>query len=268
MWGGGRLFTNASFPAALDAIYNFATKGSIQDPNAAQIISFGYEASFGPLASASLEYAKPVANASVFNDFNAITPVSSTTDFHTLSELTAILGDGAPERVYSTYWDVTFKVDRNLFTFLVDTFYRLLPDIVDAEGLLPTISIQAITIPQLTQMQKNGGNALGLDPSGGPYFIMNMGSSWDKAADSERVIKFHAEIIDAVKAEAKRTGVDNDFIYMNYASQFQDVVASYGSANQERLKAVSKKYDPRQVFETLQPGYFKLQGVPNPTWPA
>jgi FAD/FMN-containing dehydrogenase len=46
---------------------------------------------------------------------------------------------------------------------------------------------------------------------------------------------------------------------MNYASQFQDVVASYGKENQERLKRVARKYDPTGVFQRLVPGYFKLE---------
>ncbi|KAF1954780.1 FAD-binding domain-containing protein [Byssothecium circinans] len=268
MWGGARLLSNDSFPAALDAYYNFATKGSIQDPDAAQIISFGYAEGFGPLASVQLDYAKPIANASVFNDFNAIPAVQSTTDIHTHAELTIMLNEGIAYGVRDTYWDVSFKVDRSLFTFLVDTFYRLLPNIVEAAGLLPVISLQAITIPQLQQMQKNGGNALGLDPSGGPYFIMNMGANWDNPADDARILKFHADVIDAVKAEARKRGLDNDFVYMNYASQFEDPIASYGRENKKRLKGVAKKYDPQQVFQKLHPGYFKLEGPPNSTWPA
>lgn len=45
---------------------------------------------------------------------------------------------------------------------------------------------------------------------------------------------------------------------MNYAGQDQDVFAGYGEVNEERLKAVQRKYDPDGVFKTLQPGYFKL----------
>ncbi|PVH99651.1 FAD-binding domain-containing protein [Periconia macrospinosa] len=269
MWGGARLFSNESFPAALDAIYNFATKGSPADPDAAAIISFGYAAGFGPLASVQLEYAQPIADAKVHEEFNAMTAVQSTTDIHTHAELALMLNEGIAYGVRNSYWDVSFKVDRSLFTFLSDTFYHLLPSIVDAAGLLPTISIQAITEGQLKGFQKNGGNSLGLDPARGPYFIMNMGANWDDAADDARILKFYADIIDAVKAEAKRKGLDNSFIYMNYASQFQDPIGSYGVANQNKLKAVSKKYDPQQVFQNLQPGYFKLdKGAPNPQWPS
>lgn len=269
MWGGARLYSNDSFPAALQAIYNFATKGSPADHDGAQIISFGYAEGFGPLASVQLEYAQPIANASIHAEFNALPAVQSTTDIHTHAELALMLNEGIAYGVRNTYWDVSFKVDLSLFTFLADTFYQLLPSIVDAAGLLPTISIQVITEGQLKGFQKNGGNALGLDPAGGPYFIMNMGANWDNAADDARILKFYADVIDAVKAEAKSKDLDNDFIYMNYGSQFQDPIASYGAANKDKLKAISRKFDPQQVFQKLQPGYFKLDnGPPNSQWPS
>lgn len=53
----------------------------------------------------------------------------------------------------------------------------------------------------------------------------------------------------------------NDYLYMNYASQYQDVIGSYG-ASAEKLKSVAKKYDPKEGFQKLQPGYFKLDGPP------
>ena len=268
MWGGGRVYQNTSFPAALDAIYKFATTGSATDTDAAQIISFGYSAGIGQLAAAQLDYGKPIEDAPVFADFNAIPYVQSTTAIQFQSNITITMNGDLPDGARETYWDVSFKLDRGLFTYLVNTFYELLPAIVDAAGLLPTISIQAITEGQLTGMQKKGGNALGLDPAGGPYFIMNMGTMWNDPADDDRILKFHSDVIKRVKAEAKSKGLDNDFIYQNYASQFQDVFSSYGKKNQEKLAAISKKYDPTQVFQKLQPGYFKLKGgAPNKSEP-
>jgi hypothetical protein len=268
MWGGGRVYQNTSFAAVLDAIYKFATVGSSTDLEAAQIVSFGYAPGFGQLAAAQLEYGKPIENASIFDDFNTIPYVQSTTGIQLQSNITITLNGDVPDGARETYWDVSFKVDRGLFTYLVNTFYELLPDIVDAEGIMPTISIQAITEGQLTGMQKKGGNTLGLDPAGGPYFIMNMGSMWTNSADDKRVLKFHSEVNKRVKAEAKKRGLDNDFIYQNYASQFEDVFSSYGKSNQKKLVSISNKYDPAQVFQKLQPGYFKLKGgAPNPNMP-
>lgn len=53
-------------------------------------------------------------------------------------------------------------------------------------------------------------------------------------------------------------GLDHPYLYQNYAAQQQNVLASYGATNLAKLKAASQKYDPQQVFQRLQPGYFKL----------
>ena len=53
-------------------------------------------------------------------------------------------------------------------------------------------------------------------------------------------------------------GIYNEYIYMNYASMFQDPIAGYGEANKARLRKIANVYDPTGVYQTLQPGYFKL----------
>lgn len=179
-----------------------------------------------------------------------------------------MMNQGLTDGLRQTQWDVTFKVDRKLFSFLVNTFYTELPAVQDATGFFPSISIQAITAGQLKGMQKNGGNALGLKPSHGPYFIMNMSSRWANVSDDARILAFFSTTIKKVKAEAKSRGVDNDYIYMNYASQFEDPINSYGASNVQKLKVVSAKYDPASVFINLMPGHFKLgKGAPNPSMP-
>jgi hypothetical protein len=175
------------------------------------------------------------------------------------------MNEGSSDGLRQTQWDVTFKINRDLYTFLIKAFFDLLPNIADASGAFPTISIQSITAGQLKGMQKNGGNALGLNPNKGPYFVMNMSSRWNNAADDTRILKFFSDVIKRVKAEAKAKGVDNEYIYMNYASQYEDPIGSYGATNVNRLKSISKKYDPQQVFQELQPGHFKLgKGAPVP----
>lgn len=271
MWGGQRIFTENNFKAVLDAVFDFATVGSSKDTDAAEIVSFGNLPGVGKIAIVQTHYAQPVANASVFADFSALTPIMDNTDIGYHSDLTIKLNGGSPNDTLGslqTQWDATFKVDRGLFTFLVDTFYSLIPEVQNVKGAFPTISIQPITEGQLKGMQKNGGNALGLSPSKGPIFIMNMSSSFANADGEATIFKFFSTIIKKVKAEAKSRGVDNDYIYMNYASQFMDPIATYGADNVARLVAVSKKYDPTQVFQNLHPGHFKLaKGPPNPNMP-
>lgn len=73
-----------------------------------------------------------------------------------------------------------------------------------------------------------------------------------------------SKVLERIKAVAVSEGVQNDWVYMNYASQFQDVISSYGSGNKAALKRIAAKYDPTGVFQKLQPGYFKLDRAPVP----
>jgi len=130
------------------------------------------------------------------------------------------------------------------------------------------MAVQPITKGTLQAMEKNGGNALGLDPSNGPYFVLNFNAAWNSKEDEPKFHKLISKVIEVVRIEAKRRNLDNDFIYLNYASEYQDPIESYGAANKERLIKISKKYDPAQVFQYLQPGGFKLtRGAPNPNTP-
>ena len=63
---------------------------------------------------------------------------------------------------------------------------------------------------------------------------------------------------DRAVAAAKAKGLDHPFLYQNYAALQQKVFPSYGAANMAKLKSISNKYDPQQVWQKLTPGYFKL----------
>jgi hypothetical protein len=68
----------------------------------------------------------------------------------------------------------------------VDTFVELLSTIAGALRLLPILLFQVITIPATEEMQQNKGNALGLDASEGPIYIVNFALEWGDPADDER----------------------------------------------------------------------------------
>lgn len=51
------------------------------------------------------------------------------------------------------------------------------------------------------------------------------------------------------------------WLYLNYADQSQEVLASYGDENVRRMKDVAARYDPLQVFQKLCPGGFKICNI-------
>lgn len=70
--------------------------------------------------------------------------------------------------------------------------------------------------------------------------------------------------VEALKAFATTVDPDHgnlEWVYMNYADKSQRVLESYGQENLEWMRAVAARYDPRQVFQTLCPGGFKLVHV-------
>ena len=53
-------------------------------------------------------------------------------------------------------------------------------------------------------------------------------------------------------------GLLHDFVYLNYANQAQNPIATYGRENVAGLKKAAERYDPRGVFQRQVPGGFKL----------
>ncbi|KAF2704599.1 FAD-binding domain-containing protein [Pleomassaria siparia CBS 279.74] len=203
------------------------------------------------------------------NQFANITSIQDTTGLRNMSEMANLLNEGAPAPgAYQTWWGISLKMDRQFLQFILDTFYAQEATVADVEKILLIMAIQPITEGVLKAMQKNNGNALGLDPKNGPYFILNFNAAWNNKEDEPKFHHVIATTIDLVKAEAKRRSLDNTFVYLNYASEYQDTIGSYGAANKQRLITISNKYDPTQVFQYLQPGGFKLtKGAPNPNTP-
>ncbi|KAL8874785.1 MAG: hypothetical protein Q9198_006768, partial [Flavoplaca austrocitrina] len=78
------------------------------------------------------------------------------------------------------------------------------------------------------------------------------------AADDELVYSTTRTLFEQVENYTRSTGQHVPFIYMNYALPTQKVIESYGQENVNFLRAVSRKYDPKQVFQRLVPGGFKL----------
>lgn len=87
---------------------------------------------------------------------------------------------------------------------------------------------------------------------------MSLLFSWADEADDDLVYRTTKTTSERIVAAAKAKGRYNKYIYLNYGGQDQKVLQSYGDDNYARLKAISHKYDPQQVFQKLQPGGFKL----------
>ncbi|KAI4690216.1 uncharacterized protein J4E84_004400 [Alternaria hordeiaustralica] len=265
MWGGMRTHLPTNFTALTKAYYNLGMNAN-KDGKAHQILSFGWgRPNLGPVAQLELEYSDPIADAPILAEYNSIKgAIADGTGVKSLSTLTSILaGPATGNGLRQGFWTWTTTLDLEMANTARDIFFEELPSIMDAAAIIPALSLQVITEPIIEQSAKRGGNPLGLDPKEGPLMLALVSLKWSDPADDERLNTFARTVQDRSSAAAKAAGKMNDYLYMNYASPYQNVVAGYGAANQAKLKTISKKYDPTGVFETLQPGYFKLDGTPS-----
>ncbi|KAF5545716.1 FAD binding domain-containing protein [Fusarium mexicanum] len=263
MWGGSRVYTEDRFPDVTNALFN-VLKNSENDPKAGIYVPWIYYQG-NKLSMPTMYYAEPDAgNATIWKDFNKIEAVSDTTQNRVLAAWGKEIMNDSPPGLREVYYVITTKLDHGILEYTRDYFYKTVLTVANIPGIIPAFVVQGITTPQLKQMQKNGGNALGIDPEGGPLLILQLSVMWNNKSDDDAIYSWISDIFQVVTKEAKARGVNNDYVYMNYASQYQDVIASYGSGNKAKLKTIAKKYDPQQVFQQLQPGYFKLDRAPIP----
>ena len=86
-------------------------------------------------------------------------------------------------------------------------------------------------------------------------------TQWVDEKDDEKVLSAVYEFGDYLRETATRMGILLPFIFMNNATTTQDPITGYGTTHVERLKEVSRKYDPEQVFQVLQTDGFLLRKV-------
>lgn len=178
LWGGTKVFTEDQFPKVYKAFANLVAN-SPQDTNAGQWLAMVLQPGGLKIAAAELYYAKPVANAPIFNEYNAIPAVADSTAFRTLPEYAKANQDSNPNGLREIYYTITVKADAALVQEAANIFYNLAPSVADAAGILPTIVFQGITQSQLTNMARNGGNALGLNTNTGPLYIIHLAIMWN-----------------------------------------------------------------------------------------
>ncbi|KAF7900223.1 uncharacterized protein EAF01_007525 [Botrytis porri] len=256
LWGGSKYYSLASNASLFDVYSQFIIDAPTDD-NAHLYIGCGYVPSLGGFVTFSGPvYAKPVANATIFKALNDLVSLGGATGLASMEELSVSINQTAFLR--ETWKTVTFKNNATLFKKIHEIFVEEANGVVDVPGIMPFVAFQPLSLSIIGHMQKRGGNILGLETEGGPLSIMNLNWGWENEEDDEKVFTVLDRFVERAVDLAKEWGLDDRFIYMNYASKEQNVFGGYGEVNENKLRDVQRKYDPEGVFKRLQPGYFKL----------
>ncbi|KAI1373532.1 FAD-binding domain-containing protein [Hypoxylon crocopeplum] len=268
MWGGFQFWEmHSTLTPLIDAMINYAEKGSVEDPKAALIVSFAYAQAYQMWVSSVMthypEPQPPGSHPEVFDEFFKVENAfhdSTRTESH--SNHTVEVASNSPSGMRQSYWTFTHRVDRQLTLDILTIYQEEVVPILNLTGMMPPFVYQVITVSQLKAMRRNGGNALGLSGGDEPLLLIDLAPMWVLASDDEAVLTAFSNIVSRSQKLAEERGLDHPYLYMNYASQFQDPLTSYGQENKAKLLEVSKKYDPEGIFLNLNPGYFKFEGAP------
>ena len=166
MWGGMTYYPITANASLLSALENFADSAPT-DPDAALIVAFAY-AEGQYVATIDIEYAKPVIDPPIYQEFTNIKSIASTLRITTLSNLTEEFKTVNPSGFREFYSTATFKNTPNLQNQILELFIKEVNSIKDAKGILPALVLQPITTDVISHFSKNGGNALGIAESDGP----------------------------------------------------------------------------------------------------
>lgn len=165
-----------------------------------------------------------------------------------------------------TWWDTTVRdgASSNIFMNKVVTLYTAYQADLWSTGesrddvISASLVIQPITSTTRVAMQRNGGNALGLELGEFPLYLVSVTVLWSRSTLDCLVEARSKRFIEDVDALARKEGFYHGFKYMNYAGQSQDVFSSYGKDNHRKLREVARKYDPKGQLRKLWKGYFQL----------
>ncbi|KAI1208527.1 FAD-binding domain-containing protein [Annulohypoxylon truncatum] len=268
IWGSTLLWEmNSTKTALIDAFISYAMNGSEEDPNSSLILSFAHvQENQTWVSEAMLHHSDPQPSGEhpqVFDDFVSIeNTIQNNTRNAPISNFTVEVDANSPPGSRESYWTLTTHADKQLALDMLTIFEEEIIPIQNLTDFLPAFVYQVITVPQLKAMTRNGGNTLGIGGSKKPLLLTNYCASWMLDSDDVLVLKAFSNMVSRSQELARGRGLDHPYLYMNYASQFQDPLGSYGAENRARLMEVSKKYDPYGVFQNLKLGYFNFDGAP------
>jgi FAD/FMN-containing dehydrogenase len=126
-------------------------------------------------------------------------------------------------------------------------------------GIVWSLSLEPL--PPSIYARHANTNSMGLPdtPDGESLVVSQLSVSWDNEEDDETVERVARALVEGIERDAKALDAYEPFLYLNYAAEWQDPIASYGGESVERLRSVSREVDPRGVFRDGVKG-FKIPG--------
>ncbi|KAI1363923.1 hypothetical protein F5Y08DRAFT_340246 [Xylaria arbuscula] len=154
---------------------------------------------------------------------------------------------------------VTFESTEAMIREAYEAFNKSLAHVQNITQVLWALNLEPLPHQIYDAQGGSGANALGITGHGGRSLVVCLLSvEWSDTAQNQQVYDAARALIDDITARAKTLGAYDSYIYLNYASPWQDVISSYGAESVAKLRRVRDRYDPKHVFTKQVAGGFKI----------
>ncbi|KAH7024746.1 uncharacterized protein B0I36DRAFT_366662 [Microdochium trichocladiopsis] len=154
--------------------------------------------------------------------------------------------------------DLTFVNDLETLKGVHKITMQIFEESKGIPGLVWDFQFEPLSRHVIDQSVARGGNSLGINGTADDLLIMFIMPLWSDPAYDDQVYAAAQKWHSSVQAYTASMGKGHRFEFANYAAKFQNVMASYGPENLQFLRTVSRKYDPKQIFQRSVRGGYKL----------
>ncbi|KAI0973116.1 hypothetical protein F4678DRAFT_427972 [Xylaria arbuscula] len=259
MWGGTVNYDIETLPLQLEAVSKLASSNPY-DEFTSVTLNIVYDAGGNLSVQNGLQYTKAVEYPSFLKPLTDIPHSSDTLRIGNVSNFADEGAAGNPTGYRTLLATATHGASLEMFNASFSAWNKSTTAFSGTSILQARLYLEPY--PQETyQRDSPGTNVLGLDTDRGALVIVGVAIAWSNATDDALMNRIAQTVVADIDAAAKSLDQHYAFKYLNYASPWQGVIRGYGTESIKRMKEVSKKYDPRGIFQKKVPGGFKLYRV-------
>ncbi|KAI1113087.1 hypothetical protein F5Y14DRAFT_229472 [Nemania sp. NC0429] len=247
------LFTPDQAHAVLDAFSQWQQDEGF-DTKSSVTLSIGLD-----IITVGLLYSTPTDRPSCFEPFYslqpALTAVPSTNG--TLAQVYEMAYAAvSTEPLRHDYRGASSLIDADLYKSVYSYWREKALAVRESTGANQTFAMQHVAANVAAYGRSQGGNPMGIPHCAHQWWTTL--ADWREAEHDELVRSVAIGTSEQWKKLGTKRGSYLPFLYMNDASRDQNPLATYGTENLDKLRAIARKYDLHQVFQRLQAGGFLL----------
>ncbi|KAI9155464.1 mitomycin radical oxidase [Paramyrothecium foliicola] len=262
VWSGTFSYNSSQAREVAEAFYNMQTGVLLAEPH----IDMPYQETIIPGLNFSTISLTPFTDEmnfsgchpSAFNNLYDMNPASVDASRKTLvqsstQDLTPIFMETYTKRLNRA--NLIVKADKVLYTEMAGLLFEHYKSST-IPGHTIGVSWNPITPHVIRETNRKGGVAGGWQEVN--QNSINLRVNWDNAADDTAAIQMDDDFMAKLTKMARKRDALMPNQWANNAAEYVDVMRSYGKADYQKLRKISKKYDKKQTFQRLCSGGYKL----------